>query len=130
MGGGEHTGLQCGELRGPLGVGRVEGLVHDAGAPGGVGGEARVTGITSDHLGVVGNWCVPGSIHEPDALASAPQRLVRRETDRPGPEDHVPGRGHAVASIRGRSEGASAAVRVGSRTWSRRPDSAENVIAP
>ena len=130
LGGSQHAGLQGGELRGPLGVGRVERLVDDAGTPGSRGGEARIAGVPTHDLDVVGNGCVAGTVHEPDALPAAPERLVRREADRAGPEDDVLRGGHAVASIRLCSEVVSAAGAAGSRTWSRTPDRAENVSAP
>ena len=117
LGGGQHPGLQGGELCGPLGVGRVEGLVDDAGAPGGCGGEARIAGVTPDDLDVVGNGCVAGTVHEPDALAAASERLEGREPDRPGPEDDVLGRGHAVASIRAVLRGLVGSSR-GREAWS------------
>ena len=89
LGGRQHPGLQGGELRGPLGVGRVERLVDDAGTAGSCGGEARIAGVTTDDLDVVGNGSVAGTVHEPDALPAASERLVRRKADRPGPEDDV-----------------------------------------
>ena len=58
-GGGQHAGLQGGELLGPLGVGRVEGLVDDLRAPGDRGGERRVPGVAADHLDVVGDGARP-----------------------------------------------------------------------
>src|SRR3954470_16685500 len=122
--------LQGREPRGPLGVGRVEGLVDDTGTPGGCGGEARIASVTPDHLDVVGNGGVAGSVHEPHPLAPASERLEGRDADRPGPEDDVLSGSHTVASIPASSDGSSPVVRTGRRTWSRRPDKAEKVSAP
>jgi hypothetical protein len=55
LGGGEHAGLQPGEQLDPLVVGRVEGLVDDAGPVRGSSGEDRVAGVTGDDLDVVGH---------------------------------------------------------------------------
>src|SRR4051794_5777050 len=130
FGGRYYPGLQGRELRGPLGVGRVEGLVDDTGTPGGCGGEARIASVTPDDLDVVGNGGVAGSVQEPHPLAPASERLEGRDADRPGPEDDVLSRSHAVASIPASSDGSSPVVGTGTRTWSRRPDKTEKVSAP
>ena len=131
FGGGEHAGLQGGELRGPFVVGRVEGLVDHGGALGDGGGEGGVAGVAADDLDVVGHAGVAGAVDEPDGLAAAAQRVEGGQADRAGAEDDVPGGGHAVASTggsagRGSGGGAvgqqvgAAAARTGRRRSARR----------
>ena len=96
FGGGEHAGLQGRELCGPLGVGRVEGLVDHGGAVGDGGGEGGVAGVTADDLDVVGYAGVAGAVDQPDALAAAAERVECSQTDCAGAEDDVPCGGHTV----------------------------------
>jgi hypothetical protein len=100
LGGGDHTSLQGGELCDPLVVRRVEGLVDDGSTLRHRGGEGGVAGVAADDLDVVADPGVPGAVDQPDGLTTAPQRLEGGQADRAGPEDHVPGGGHTVTSVR------------------------------
>jgi hypothetical protein len=111
FGGGKDAGLQGGELRGPLRVWRVEGLVDDAGSLGGRSGEGGVAGVAADDLDVVGDRCVAGSVDEPDGLAAPAQGVVGGQTDGSGAEDDVPGGGHTIASAGVAAEGGPTAGR-------------------
>ena len=67
LGGGQHAGLQGGELLGPAGVGRVEGLVDDAGAWATAVVKPGSRGVAADDLDVVGNAGGAGAVDHPDA---------------------------------------------------------------
>ena len=132
LGGGEHAGLQARELCGPLGVGRVQGLVDDARRRGlTVGGEGGVAGVAADDLDVVGDAGVAGAVDQPDGLAAAAEGVEGGQADGAGAEDDVPRGGHAVAPT-GVGAGSLAGRRCGSgrSACSRSPDRAEKVTAP
>ena len=91
LGGGQHPGLQAGELLGPARVRRVERLVDHLGAAGDVDGEVRIGGIAADDLDALGNPGRAGPVDHPDALAAAEQGLQGGQADGAGAEDDVPG---------------------------------------
>jgi len=100
FGGGQHAGLQGGELLEPAPVGRVEGLIYDPGAPGDGGGELRIAGVAADHLDVVGHRGGAGAVDQPYRLAAPAKRVEGGQTDGAGSEDHVARCGvHAVSPI-------------------------------
>ena len=70
LGGGEHAGLQRGELLRPSVVGRVESLVDDASAVGDGGAEARISGVAADDLDTVGHGRGPGAVDHANRFAA------------------------------------------------------------
>ena len=100
--GGEHAGLEGGELLHPTRVGRVQGLVDDLGAVGDVDGELWVGGVAADDLDLIGYAGGAGAVDHPHRLAAAQQGVQGGQADRAGTEDDVTrGAVHSVAHDRG-----------------------------
>jgi hypothetical protein len=70
FGSSKHPGLQTGELSCPLGVRRIEGLIDHARTLGDSGGELGITGVAGDDLDLGRHTRLPGTVDEPDTLAT------------------------------------------------------------
>ncbi len=120
LGGGEDAGLQAGELLGPRGVGRVEGLVDHLRAP--------ATSMVN-----FGSAASPPTTSTPSGTRACPERLTIRtrlaaaeqgvqggEADRAGAEDDVPRcAGHDCSSILVAADGGG---RLRRRDWGQQPE--------
>ena len=83
---GEHPGLQGREFLHPTLVRRVEGLVDDLGAAGGIDGELWVGGVAAHDLNVIGYSGGAGAVDHPYGLAAAKQGIEGGEADGAGTE--------------------------------------------
>nr|WP_079596296.1 hypothetical protein [Arthrobacter sp. P2b] len=85
----QHPGLQSGETRVPLVVGRVHRLIDDRGTPGCAGSEDRVGGVTGHNFDVVGYLGYAGAVDHADGAAAAAEGIEGGQSDGAGAEDDV-----------------------------------------